>query len=103
MTGKTDRPSEWTHYARWIAPWLGLLLLAALVIFGGLENAEADLTAQLTATPQAVSITSAGPTPLPAEYFRTRDQSSGIVFGAVVLVLIVLVSALRMLFRKPKK
>lgn len=103
MNKRMISDSNWLKYARWIAPWLGLLLLAALVIFGGLGNAEADLHAQAGAPPLALTLTAPGPTPLPAEYFHTRDQSNGIVFGAVVLVIIVLISALSVLARKPKR
>ena len=55
-------------------------------------------------TPPPVLI-APGPTPLPAEYFRTQDQSNLITFGAILLVLIILFSALSVLTaaRKRKK
>ena len=103
------------------APWFFLGLLVVVSAFGSLGNTPRELPAQLTATPQPVLATLRptsqpvktsqavvivpGPTPLPAEYFRTRDQSSLITFGAVLLVFIILISALNALTtsRKRKK
>lgn len=83
--------------------WFSLVLLAAAFIFASLGNTPPANPAQLTATPQPVLLVP-GPTALPAEYFRTQDQSSLITLGAVLLVLIIVISAVSALFtaRKPK-
>ncbi len=76
--------------------WTALALILAAFLFSSLGNAPLQPTPPSTPTPQPVLI-APGPTALPAEYFRTQDQSSLITAGAVVLVLIILFSALGVL------
>lgn len=104
MNKLTAPITHWLHLVHQAVPWIGLLLLAAVFIFSSLGSAPLENPAQRTATPQPVLIVP-GPTPLPAEYFRTQDQSNLITFGAVLLVLIILISALSALTasRKRKK
>ena len=121
MTKINAHLTHWLHLARQGTPRVGLLLLVAVLTLSSLGSAPLENPAQLTATPQPVPATlrptsppvktsqpiviAPGPTPLPAEYFQTQDQSSLITFGAVLLVLIILVSALNVLTatRKRKK
>lgn len=85
-------------------PWLCFLLLVGALAFASLGNAPLDNPPQLTATPQPVLLVP-GPTALPAEYFRTQEQSSLITLGAVLLVLIIVISAVSALIsaRKSKR
>ena len=121
MTPITAHLTHWLDLARRRAARIGLLLLVVIFTFGSLGSTPMENSAQLTATPQAAAATlrptsppvktpppvliAPGPTPLPAEYFRTQDQSNLITIGAILLVLIILFSALSVLTaaRKRKK
>lgn len=80
------------------------ILLLAMVCWGGVgiglaqdTSATPAATASATPAPSATSTITLTPTrsltptltPLPAEYMQTPDQTTGIVFGAVFLVIII--------------
>lgn len=84
------------------ALWAGVTFLIAVLIFSSLAAAPLQPPFDLTATPQPLSLTPLSPTALPAEYYQTEEQSTTILVGAVVLVLIISISSMSVMFkRKP--
>ncbi len=80
------------------------ILLFAMICWGGVgiglaqeASATPAVAASATLAPSATSKITVTPTrsltptltPLPAEYMQTPDQTTGIVFGAVFLVIII--------------
>ena len=72
----------------------GLLLVIALFIslWWWSEPLPFSVKAQGTPTPDPVQLTAPLATPLPEEWLENRDQTNGIVFGSIILILIVLIS-----------
>lgn len=79
---------------------IALLFLAALSLAEPLPRADKYSYAGLTPTPTAVALKAGEPTPLPQEYLENANQTNGIVLGATILVLIVVVGTLSALRRK---
>jgi hypothetical protein len=81
--------------------WI-LLLIAALlfIIFAWPDPASGSFAPQsaATATPFVLSTTTA--TAIPAEFLESADQTSGIICGSVVLVLIIVGGTIGVLSRK---
>lgn len=89
---------------------LWLLLLAVTILFLGLmvassrppEQFTGDTVAQagLTSTPQPAQTTVFSNTPIPAEFLANATQTNGIVLGAVILILIIVIGTLSVMLRE---
>lgn len=84
--------------------WL-LLSCGFTLLPGGILPAQP--AAEFTPTPlpaahQQIEAVIPTPTPLPVEYLATSDQTTGIILGASVLVLVILIGTLSA-FRSQKK
>ncbi len=83
-----------------------ILLIIALMFLGALSLAEPlprpnkYSYAGLTHTPTAVVLEDGAPTPLPAEYLENINQTTGILLGGTILVLIVVFGTLSGLRQK---
>ncbi len=57
-----------------------------------------------TSTPMAITISPAvqpgTPTPLPGEWAESSQQTNGIIFGSIIMVLIIVISVVSMMLRK---
>jgi hypothetical protein len=97
--------------------WLNPPLLAVLVIlflFSSMmawtlppseqRQQEASPTVEATAIPEEVVIDSEPTrTPIPQEWVENVEQTNGVVFGGVILVLIIVGGTLHAIQQKPKK
>jgi hypothetical protein len=69
--------------------WIFLLILVLLIIILAWPNpASGAFTAQ-TSTPIVTPSLTATITPIPVEYLESADQTSGVICGSVVLILII--------------
>lgn len=101
MSTSNARFKKWARSAPYILQCLGLLASALLLFAAAPASALAQV--EITGTPQPSTLVSPEFTPLPAEYYHTEQQSAGIVLGAVLLVLIILITSLSVLHRPRRK
>ena len=102
MTKTTVRIRKWARFAPFILQSIGLLLAACLLLAGP-ASSPAQAQIDITGTPPPSTLAAPEFTPLPPEYFQTEKQSAGIALGAMVLVLIILISTLSVLLRRPRR
>lgn len=105
-------PARLTHWPGNIVLGLvGLVLIMAGAMawseplpgnFRAATLARVSVTAAPSASPEAPTIAPAivAPTPIPEEWATNREMGTGIVMGAVALVLIIVVGTLRSIRRK---
>lgn len=77
-----------------------LIAILALIIFAWPEPASGAYSQKLAVAVEVVKPTLT-PTPIPLEYLESPEQTSGIICGSVVLVLIIVGGTLGVLRRKP--
>ncbi len=78
--------------------WIILLVVVFLLIILAWPNPASGAALHLAATPSPVVTLT--PTKIPAEYLSTPDQTSGIICGSAVLVLIIVGGTVGVLRRK---
>lgn len=93
-------PSHRHRLIQKLGYWTGFFGLLTLFLLSNLAASPLSPALQQTATPQPALLTPNAPSALPAEYYQTEEQSTTILVGAVVLVLIVSISAMSVLFRR---
>lgn len=91
---------SWLHTLRKLAFWAGLIALIMAFLLSNLAASPLSSSFQETATPQPIQLTSPIPSALPAEYYETEEQSTAVMIGAVVLVLIISISSMSVMFRR---
>jgi hypothetical protein len=92
--------SVFPPYQKYDLLWILLLIaILALIIFAWPEPASGAFLSQPAVATEVVKPT-VTPTPIPQEYLESADQTSGIICGSVVLVLIIVGGTLGVLRRK---
>jgi hypothetical protein len=93
------RPA-FSPYQKYDLLWILLLIaILALIIFAWPEPASGAFLPQSAIATEVVKPT-VTPTPIPIEYLESAEQTSGIICGSVVLVLIIVGGTLGVLRRK---
>lgn len=80
--------------------WISLLIVLLLLIVFAWPAPAAGAALAQAATPTPVPLASPTPTSIPKEFLETPEQTNGIVFGSVVLVLVIVGGTLAILRRK---
>lgn len=110
----SKKPSPKMFSSAHLPEWLNLKVVAFIILLGlfmiGMSWSRPQASASRdvagvawlapTARPPAASGAGPSPTPVPAEWAANREMSSGIVLGAVVLVLIIIGGTLGAIRRK---
>jgi hypothetical protein len=90
----------------WLTFQLAIVVIVALLFLAIMiwNEALASFFFKRTAVPQAGTLTPTvepgTPTPLPLEWLESSQQTNGIIFGSIIMVLIIVVSVVVLLFRK---
>jgi hypothetical protein len=77
-----------------------LIFLLLVIIFAWPDPASGHDPFQAVIPSPTGTVRPGAPTPIPAEYLETADQTTGIIFGSSILVLIIVGGTVGVLRRK---
>jgi hypothetical protein len=104
----SETPSSASKNTYWATPQILIMVVIGLLFLVMLVWSEpfTDLYLHPTATQPAVTATPllpGAPTPFPAKYVQTNEQTDTIIFGATLLVLIIIGGTLSFIIRNRQR